>query len=74
MDKSCVCLVEYKDIKDFNGQKILLFFNTDINKIMIRKHLPDSFKEDKRIKSPFATFEPTKDGWEAAIFLAANLE
>jgi len=62
--------VKYPSVKNYEGNKILMypkFFNTDIIK---NKMDPHFFTEGD---SPIARFEPTAYGWKLATTLSKNL-
>ena len=62
-----IYLVQYEDVKNYEGKKILMYpkhFNTDIVKNRMDPHF--FTKGD----SPIARFEPTDYGWQLAEKLA----
>jgi hypothetical protein len=65
-----VLLVNYPGVKNYEGNKILMYpklFNLDLIKKRIDPHF--FTKGD----SPIARFEPTEYGWEIAVTLAKTL-
>ena len=65
-----IFFVNYPGVKNYEGNKILMYpkhFNTGVLK---RRMDPHFFTEGD---SPIARFEPTKYGWELAIKLAEAL-
>lgn len=65
-----ILLVNYPDVKNYEGNKILMYpkdFNIGVLKYRMDPHF--FTKGD----SPIARFEPTKYGWELAETLAKNL-
>ena len=62
-----VSLVNYPNCTTFEGDKVLVT-NYDItNKIKLDPH----FYKDSGL---IARFEPTKDGWKAAVWFATNIK
>ncbi len=57
--------VSYPDAKNYEGRKIMVYQHT-YAKIEAQNELDPHFCDDGAHLSPFARFEPTKDGWEAA--------
>lgn len=64
-----IVLINYHDATNYEGKKILVFQNYTINQLEKRKSIDPHFSESKQFKSPFARFEPTEQGWNAAIKL-----
>ena len=64
--------VRYPDAKNYEGRKILVY-RCSAKVIEEQKVLDPHFCDDSSHPSPFARFEPTKDGWEAAMRLAKSL-
>jgi len=65
-----ILLINYPDVKNYEGNKILMFpkfFDVGENTRRIDPHF---FTNGD---SPIARFEPTKFGWEMARILAENL-
>jgi hypothetical protein len=61
--------IKYPDCKNYEGIKILLFRNVTVMDLLKQKLIDPHFSENKEYKSPFARFEPTEFGWEAAMIL-----
>jgi hypothetical protein len=61
--------IKYPDCKNYEGIKILLFRNVTVMDLLKQKLIDPHFSENKEYKSPFARFEPTELGWEAAMIL-----
>ncbi len=57
--------VTYPDALNYEGTKILMYRNIDIHQVLNAETLDPHFSDDGSL-SPFARFEPTKDGWLAA--------
>lgn len=64
----------YKDCSNYEGRKILLYRNTKWEQLEKQKLIDPHFLDDKKYISPFARFEPTGKGTEAAVKLAEILE
>jgi len=62
--------VNYPDATSYEGNKILFFRDTDYMHIKQQKTLDPHFSSNKNFYSPFARFEPTDAGWDAARALA----
>ena len=58
--------LKYPDCTNYEGHKILVFKNTTIQELMLQKTIDPHFSNNKNFKSPFARFEPTKEGWKQA--------
>ena len=64
--------VRYPQATNYEGVKILLYRNTTIQELIAqgaRCGIDPHFSESKDFKSPFARFEPTELGWDAACAL-----
>lgn len=59
--------INYHDCINYEGNKILVFKETNIVKLKIQEKIDPHFSESKNFKSPVARFEPTKEGWQNAI-------
>lgn len=69
INNNVVAWVKYPNCGNYEGNKILVFKNNHFTVINALKELDPHFSEDNE-NSPFARFEPTADGWNAAIGLA----
>lgn len=60
--------VNYVESENYEGDKILVYGETDINKILETNGniLDPHFTENPNVFSPIARFEPTAIGWMAA--------
>jgi hypothetical protein len=67
-----VMMVRYPDCTNYEGKKILFFRNTSLKDVVDATRLDPHFCPEDHL-SPFARFEPTNDGWAAAIKMAATL-
>lgn len=65
--------VRYPDCQNCEGRKILFYKNTQKRHLSGRKELDPHFSDDPEMLSPFARFEPTQEGWDAAERLAEIL-
>lgn len=67
--KYLITEINYHDSTNYEGNKILVFENYNIEKLKKRKSIDPHFSDNKKFKSPIARFEPTNKGWELAIKL-----
>ena len=66
-NNNLVAEIHYPDCTNYEGRKILLFKNCkSLSKL---KSIDPHFCQGNHI-SPFARFEPTEKGWNAAVLLA----
>ena len=65
---NCVIWVKYPDCTNYEGNKILVFRGVSVDEVKGLTELDPHFSDKSNI-SPFARFEPTKDGWDAALAL-----
>jgi hypothetical protein len=59
--------IRYPDCTNYEGTKILVYKDTTLNKLKSQHSIDPHFSENKTKISPFARFEPTSSGWDAAI-------
>lgn len=64
-----VAKIKYPDATNYEGEKILLYLDTQLSAFYAAEALDPHFCEGDHLK-PFARFEPTIDGWSAAVQLA----
>ena len=62
--------VNYPDCNNYEGNKILVYKDTDIKTLLKQKSLDPHFSQNTKFKSPIARFEPTNLGWICAIIFA----
>lgn len=66
--------VNYPDCTNYEGNKILVFKNNpNLKELFNLTELDPHFIEDGKF-SPFARFEPTQDGWDAAVNFVVTLD
>lgn len=69
--------VIYPDTTNYEGRKFLFYKNTTEKQVRAQadsKHgLDPHFLDNKNFLTPFARFEPTDEGWWAALTLACRL-
>ena len=65
IDKWTIVKVQYDEAVNYEGKKIMVYEATP-EQIQKCKVLDPHFCDGKHL-SPFARFEPTKDGWRAAM-------
>ena len=59
-------LVNYPDCKNYEGNKILLYENTDLEDIKRQGSIDPHFSNNIKKHSPIARFVPTLTGWDMA--------
>lgn len=64
--------VVYPDAKNYEGRKVMVYA-CSLDRIRTQDELDPHFCDDGSHLSPFARFEPTETGWNAACELAKNL-
>ena len=64
--RDLVVVVRYPDCTNFEGLKILVYIETSPADLITQKRLDPHFSGDPKLKTPFARFEPTVAGWNAA--------
>jgi len=64
--------VLYPDAKNYEGRKFIVYKATEAE-VRAAKFLDPHFCESKDHLSPFARFEPTEEGWAAALELVKAL-
>ena len=62
--------VHYPDCTNYEGRKILLYYQTNYKQLKRQKSIDPHFSNSTTMRSPFARFEPTQSGWTAAKRLA----
>lgn len=62
-----VLQLQYLNCTNYEGKKILVFKDVTFENILDQKLIDPHFSDDKSFISPFARFEPTEEGWNAAI-------
>jgi hypothetical protein len=70
--EATVVEVRYPDSRNYEGRKVMVY-RCGFERICREKFLDPHFCDDGSHLSPFARFEPTADGWEAALALARAL-
>jgi len=65
-----VVMINYIDCINYEGNKILLFKDCEYDELNKQKSIDPHFAENKGYLSPFACFEPTQFGWDAACLIA----
>ena len=62
--------IVYHDCTNYEGKKILVFEDCNINMLTAQKLIDPHFSNNKSYYSPIARFQPTKKGWEMACYVA----
>ena len=65
--------IQYPDCINYEGNKILVYENTNIKSLKKQTKIDPHFSENKKYKSPLARFEPTDHGWNMAEKFAKSL-
>lgn len=69
---SMVLFVNYPNCKNHEGNKIMVYLDVDFIDLINQRTLDPHFSDNKDLIAPFARFEPTDKGWDAACdFLKA---
>ena len=68
-----VVKVNYPDCTNFEGNKILVLKDITLEELFSLTDLDPHFQSGSPKGSPFARFEPTLEGWKAAVTLAEAL-
>lgn len=71
--KHLVAHVVYHGCSNYEGRKVLLYLDTTKAALKKVRKLDPHFSANKKELSPFARFEPTQRGWDAAVELAKLL-
>jgi hypothetical protein len=72
--KYVIAKVHYPDCTNFEGNKILVFYNTTVGEVMRQGVLDPHFCEERHL-SPIARFVPTPEGLVMAMkFCKANTD
>ena len=66
-----VAEVVYPDCLNHEGRKVMVYLDTTLGQLWKRESIDPHFTEDGL--APFARFEPTERGWDAARKLAAMM-
>lgn len=62
-----IASVHYKKAKNYHGEKLLVYQNTNPKDVTSARVLDPHFDEEPGTLSPFARFEPTEEGMKAAM-------
>ena len=68
--QNLVVKIKYKDVPNYEGNKIMVYKNCDIKTLKEQKLIDPHFSENEEKHSPFARFEPTQHGWKIACIVA----
>lgn len=58
--------VRYPDCTNFEGLKILVFKDTNLNELLAQGAIDPHFSDSEKYRHPIARFIPTDDGWDMA--------
>jgi len=67
-----VVRINYPDCINYEGDKILVFENTSVDRLQQLDFIDPHFCTEKHL-SPIARFEPTKRGWDMSCKFAKNI-
>lgn len=62
-------MINYPDCTNYEGNKILLFRGTELDRLLKQNAIDPHFCTNKKFQSPIARFEPTHFGWDCGIKL-----
>lgn len=65
-----VVKINYPDCTNFEGDKILVFVNTNLAELMLQESLDPHFTSESNL---VARFIPTQKGWAAAVEFARRV-
>jgi len=65
--------VMYPDCKNFEGRKIMVYFDTTVVKLKKQGSLDPHFSDNKNYYSPIARFIPNTTGWLMGTLLCKSL-
>jgi len=68
-----VVFVNYKDVTNYEGDKIMVYENCNLKKLVEQELIDPHFSLNKNMYSPVARFEPTEQGWRLALLVANML-
>ncbi len=66
LNNNLVVLMQYNDVNNYEGKKILVYENMNISELKSQKLIDPHFSESSKYISPIARFEPTEQGWNWA--------
>ena len=72
--KHCVAEIFYPDCTNFEGRKILVYENTELEDVFHMKTIDPHFAENVYWKTPIARFKPTGRGWDLALKFARMIQ
>ena len=67
----CICTVEYPDCTNYEGRKVLVFYDVTEEQLRAQKTLDPHFCDNQHL-SPVARFEPTERGLALARLLVGD--
>ena len=71
IEKSLVVWVKVKLHKPYNGERLLIYKSCKLKQF--EEGVSFNITDDISVKSPFAEFKPTQEGWEQALVLACKI-
>jgi hypothetical protein len=64
--------INYPDSTNYEGNKILLFKDCNLEDLKLQDKIDPHFSENKLFYSPIARFEPTEFGWNMGLDIIKN--
>ena len=72
--KYLLVIIKYPDCKNYEGNKILLYKNAEIDDLKNQGSIDPHFSNNREYHTPVARFEPTDNGWLMAETLAITMD
>jgi hypothetical protein len=73
VEEYLVLRIKYPDCANYEGEKILVFYNVSIEDLEKQGSIDPHFSDNKNMISPIARFEPTRRGESMANILCQEL-
>jgi hypothetical protein len=73
VNRYLVVEILYPDCVNYEGRKILVYEDVNINTLISQKYIDPHFSENKKWKSPIARFQPTESGWKMANLFTESI-
>lgn len=70
---SLVIELQYPDCDNYEGRKILVYKELDFLTLINQRSIDPHFCNHATMRSPFARFEPTEEGWSVAKEMAKHI-
>lgn len=66
--------IKYPNCTNYEGEKILVYKNMTLIKLVNQKVIDPHFFNDKTFASPVARFVPTQEGWEMSVIFTRAMK